>query len=170
MVFFVITSAKLHPTPRDCPLFWSLLLVASRGPHAKGAEVVGAQGACLEGAEGLTQRCGGAEGAGVSCLEGARGLTQRAQRWWVRRGLVWRAQRGAALAHGTEAFQPPPRAADGNFFECFADSAYSRAGSYHRLVTRTECAIYGALPRGGKLSSAARAEEARKPPFHGSAK
>ena len=57
-------------------------------------------------------------------------LTQRPQRWWERTGVSRRvaegvgAQRvsclegaeGAALAHGTEAFQPPPRAAYGNFF------------------------------------------------------
>ena len=60
----------------------------SRGAHAKAAEVVGAQG-------GLTQSGGVAEGA---------------------EGVVWRAQGGAALAHGLEAFQPPPRAADGNFY------------------------------------------------------
>ena len=47
----------------------------SRGAHAKAAEVVGAQG-------GLTQSGGVAEGA---------------------EGVVWRAQGGAALAHGTEA-------------------------------------------------------------------
>ena len=62
-------------------------------------------GACLEGAErGLTQSGGGAESAGELV-------------WRALGGLFGGAQRGVALAHGTEA-SSLRRAAYGNFFDC----------------------------------------------------
>ena len=79
--------------------------MASRGPHAKGAEVVGAQGgACLEGAVGLTQRCGGAESAEGVLFGGARGPhAEAAEVVGAQGGLFGGRRGGAALAHGTEA-------------------------------------------------------------------
>ena len=73
------------------------LVWRARGAHAKGAEVVGAQGGLFGGRGGLTPSGGGAESAGE---------------------LVWRSAEGRCVSPWNGGFQPPPRAAYGNFFEC----------------------------------------------------
>ena len=93
---------------------------AALGPHAKAAEVVGAHGGLFGGRRGAHAEVRRGRGRrGLVCCARRGGCLEERRGGGCAGGIVWRVRRGgfAALAHGTEAFQPPPRAAYGNFFE-----------------------------------------------------